>query len=136
MTSPPSKKEGAIKRRRLTPEETERVLRDIGGIVLDGIPLDDAGHAQRVFDIARDEGTDIALVTRDDGGSWITFDPTIGRWSRQAAKPLIGSWVIEVGNLLADWARILRIEYERELDLDPLRADDDRRRTGWTTRVG
>lgn len=95
------------KRRRLSKEEVTTILAGVG-IDLDNLPIDDAGHAQRMFSIAEDEGANVAFLTREDGGTWAVFDTDSGMWSRQAPKQKIGSWVLAIGNLFIDWAETLK----------------------------
>jgi P4 family phage/plasmid primase-like protien len=111
-----------ISRRRLTTAETNAVLSKYG-IVIDKLPLDDAGHAKRMFNLAATDGSDLARRTQRGGGSWICFAKDMGIWSEEAAEDQMTAWAKEIGDTLLSWADTIT----KKLNAKKQHTDEDRK---------
>ena len=98
-----------VRKHKLTAKEIKAIEKKYG-IKSDGLPLDRAGHAERVFTMAEASKSQILLGTDN---RWRIYDPDTGRWSDdEITRFRFNEYVIQVGNLMYHNASILQMKLD------------------------
>ena len=98
-----------VRKHRLTAKEIKAIETKYG-MESDGLPLDRAGHAERVFTMAEASKAEILFGTDN---RWRIYDPESGRWTDDAISRFrFNEYVIQVGNLMYHNATVLQAKLD------------------------